>query len=139
MIRAKVEGLENVEKYLMDKKKAVEDAAVGRIVREAAKPIISSARARVPVGTGLLRKQIGFITSNDNKYKTTALIGVNYNFKGSKRGNSAFYAHIVEYGGKNIKRQPTPFMRPAFMINKDRVSKQIKQRILKLLDIKTKK
>lgn len=139
MITAKIDGVEDVTRYLMDKKKRLEGQAIGKIVREAAKPIIASARARVPVDSGLLRKQIGFISANDSKYPTTALIGVNYRFMGAKRGNSAYYAHIVEYGGKTINRAPHPFMRPAFELNKDRVRKQIKARLLKLLDIKTDK
>lgn len=139
MISAKIEGLDKVKQYLIDKQKRADEAAIGKIVREAAKPIIASARARVPVDSGLLRKQIGFISANDSKYPTTALIGVNYRFMGAKRGNSAYYAHIVEYGGKTTNRAPHPFMRPAFELNKDRVRKQIKARLLKLLDIKTDK
>ena len=136
MISGKIEGLADVQRYLEAKKAKVEAQAIGKIVREAAKPIIASARARVPVDSGLLRKQIGFITANDSKYPTTALIGVNYRFMGAKRGNSAYYAHIVEYGGKTTNRAPHPFMRPAFELNKARATKHIKSAVLKLLDIK---
>lgn len=136
MITGKIEGLADVQQYLEAKKAKVEAQAIGKIVKEAAKPIIASARARVPVDSGLLRKQIGFISANDSKYPTTALIGVNYRFMGAKRGNSAYYAHIVEYGGKTIRRAPHPFMRPAFELNKTRASKHIKAAVLKLLDIK---
>jgi HK97 gp10 family phage protein len=136
MIKVQIEGLDKVQQYLRDKQKRADDAAIGKIVRSAAKPIIAAARARVPVDSGLLRKQIGFITRQDAKYPTTALIGVNYNFQGSKRGNSAWYAHIVEYGGKTINRAPHPFMRPAFKLNEDRARKHIKAGVLKLLNIK---
>ena len=136
MIKVQIEGLDKVKQYLEDKKKRSDDAAIGKIVRQAAKPIIASARARVPVDSGLTRKQIGFITRQDAKYPTTALIGVNYNFQGSKRGNSAWYAHIIEYGGKTINRAPQPFMRPAFKLNEDRARKHIKAGALKLLNIK---
>lgn len=136
MISGKIEGLADVQQYLEAKKAKVEAQAIGKIVKEAAKPIIASARARVPVDSGLLRKQIGFITANDSKYPTTALIGVNYRFMGAKRGNSAYYAHIVEYGGKTTNRAPHPFMRPAFELNKARATKHIKSAVLKLLDIK---
>jgi HK97 gp10 family phage protein len=136
MIHAKIEGLDKVQQYLRDKQKRADDAAIGKIVKQAAKPIIAAARARVPVDSGLLRKQIGFISRQDAKYPTTALIGVNYNFQGSKRGNSAWYAHIVEYGGKTVNRAPHPFMRPAFKLNEDRARKHIKAGVLKLLNIK---
>lgn len=136
MIHAKLEGVNGVITALESMKGRATNEAIGRIVRNAAKPIVASARARVPVDSGLLRNQIGFITANDSRFPTTTLIGVNYRFQGAKRGNSAYYAHIVEYGGKTIRRAPHPFMRPAFQMNEARVRKQIMGMISKLLDIK---
>jgi HK97 gp10 family phage protein len=136
MIHAKLEGVNGAITALESMKGRATNEAIGRIVRNASKPIVASARARVPVDSGLLRNQIGFITANDSRFPTTTLIGVNYRFQGAKRGNSAYYAHIVEYGGKTINRAPHPFMRPAFQMNEARVRKQIMGMIKKLLNIK---
>ncbi len=136
MIHAKLEGVNGAITALESMKGRATNEAIGRIVRNASKPIVASARARVPVDSGLLRNQIGFITANDSRFPTTTLIGVNYRFQGAKRGNSAYYAHIVEYGGKTINRAPHPFMRPAFKLNEDRARKHIKAGVLKLLNIK---
>ena len=138
MIDLKVEGTQ----VIVDKLKAIKDRAadkvVGQIVRQEAKVIVASARARVPVDSGLLRSQIGFIRKNDARFPTKALIGVNYRGEGKKRGTSAYYAHIVEYGGKTIRRTARPFMAPAFEMHRARVSANIIKRVREKLNIKDK-
>jgi HK97 gp10 family phage protein len=139
MIDLKVEGTQ----VIVDKLKAIKDRAadkvVGRIVRQESKVIVASARARVPVDSGLLRGQIGFIRKNDARFSRTALIGVNYRGEDKKRGTSAYYAHIVEYGGKTIRRTARPFMAPAFEMHRARVSQNIIKRVREKLNIQDKK
>lgn len=120
-------------------KNRASDKIVGQIVRQESKIILASARARVPVGSGLLRSQIGFIRKNDSRYPTTALIGVNYRGEGKKRGTSAYYAHIVEHGGKTIRRTARPFMKPAIEMHRARVSANIIKRVREKLNIKNEK
>jgi HK97 gp10 family phage protein len=139
MIDFKIDGVNVVVDNLKALKNKASDKVVGRIVRQESKVIVASARARVPVDSGLLRGQIGFIRKNDARYPTKALIGVNYEFRGAKRGTSAYYAHIVEYGGKSIRRTARPFMGPAFEMHRARVSQNIIKRVREKLNIKDKK
>ena len=139
MIEIKVEGGQAIADKLNAIKARAADKVVGRIVRDESKVIVASARARVPVASGLLRSQVGFIRKNDARFPTTALIGVNYQGTGKKRGTSAYYAHIVEYGGKTIRRTARPFMKPAFEMHRARVSANIIKRVREKLNIKENK
>jgi HK97 gp10 family phage protein len=139
MIDFKIEGVGLIVENLRKVKDRAADKVVGRIVRQESKVIVASARARVPVASGLLRSQIGFIRKNDSRFPTTALIGVNYRGEGKKRGTSAYYAHIVEYGGKSIRRTARPFMAPAFEMHRARVSQNIIKRVREKLNINDKK
>ena len=129
MIKFKIEGMQLIISDLQKAKDAAADKVVGRIVREESRRIVASARARVPVSSGLLRSQIGFIDRNNARYPTKSLIGVNYRGEGKKRGTSAYYAHIVEYGGKFINRTARPFMKPALDMHKDKVAQNIIKRV----------
>jgi HK97 gp10 family phage protein len=139
MIEIKVEGGQAIVDKLNAIKRRAADKVVGQIVRQESKVIVASARARVPVDSGLLRSQIGFIRKNDSRFPTKALIGVNYQGQGKKRGTSAYYAHIVEYGGKTIRRTARPFMALAFEMHRARVSANIIKRVREKLNIKDKK
>lgn len=138
MIHAKLDGTEAIIATLQEVKNRAANKEIGRIVRQEMKPMLNTARGRAPMASGLLRSQIGFIDKNNSRFPTTGLIGVNFRGEGRKRGNSAYYAHIVEYGGKTIRRTPRPFMRPAFEMHKDRTIERIKTRIFDRLNLKKK-
>lgn len=139
MITVKIEGTKEIAAEFERMKNAASDKVVGPIVRQESKRIVASARARIPVGSGLLRSQVGFINRNNARFPTKALIGINYRGEGKKRGTSAYYGHIVEYGGKTINRQARPFMKPAFDMHADNVAKAIIERVTEKLNIKQKK
>jgi HK97 gp10 family phage protein len=138
MIDFKIEGVGLIVENLRKVKDRASDKVVTKIVRQESKVIVASARARVPVDSGMLRSQVGFIKKNDARYPNKALIGVNYQFHGAKRGNSAYYGHIVEYGGKSIRRTARPFMAPAFEMHRARVSQNIIKRVREKLNIQDK-
>ena len=91
--------------------------------------IINSARAKVPVRTGGLRESIGFITTNDEKYRSKVLIGLNpkvYNY---------FLGIYFEYGTRYRETKKgydrgkigndRPFFRPAVDENRNKVEEGI--------------
>jgi len=130
---AKMEGTDELIKKFIALGKSLDGKELTAVMRNAAAPMLGAARGRVPSDSGLLRSQIGFVGANQSRYPGTVIIGVNYRFKGAKRGTSAFYAHIVEYGGKTISRAPRPFMQPAFEIHKDRAVDTIKKGLIRLI------
>jgi HK97 gp10 family phage protein len=76
---------------------------VDRAVQEAAKSVVDSAKARVPVNTGRLRDAI---------HVQVELEGV-YVVAGNRE---AWYGHIVEHG--SVKQPPHPFLLPALEENR---------------------
>jgi HK97 gp10 family phage protein len=134
----KIEGVKELQADLARLVENISGQELTKIVKNAGKPMVASAKSRAPMVSGLLKSQVGFIEANDKQNPGVALIGVNYKGKGRKRGNSAYYAHIVEYGGKTTRRTAKPFMAPAFNLHKDRAAQNIIAQLRKLLDKLTK-
>ena len=96
------------------------------IYLKAAKPLRDQAKQNVPEDTGLLKKALGKL--NIARFADAIYIGVKLP-KGSKRGNSAYYAHMVEYGTYNkdgsTKQEASLFFTRAYESTKDAVRRNV--------------
>jgi HK97 gp10 family phage protein len=122
--KVKITGLREMQRTLDRLPRELIKSSESAVLRAGAKPIEKAAKAKVPVGTGLLKKSIG------NRVKkvdgsTSARIGPRTGFKGRSLGmkkNKAGvasekfadpnkYSHLVEFGSSRSPAQP--FIRPA--------------------------
>lgn len=108
-----VEGLPELKRQFSALSDKMQRSALRSSLREASKPMLQEAQARVPVRTGHLKRSLG-IASSGRKTNVQALIGPRKKFR-------AFYAHIVELGSSKMRARP--FLRPAFDASKDKVIK----------------
>lgn len=102
---------------------ALRKSAEKAVLRAGAKPILKAAKARVPVGTGLLKKSLGIsVSASRSKGSASARVGPRSRFvsktnksgrkgKGDKAIKAQEYAFYVEMGTPHASAQP--FIRPA--------------------------
>ncbi len=145
-MEVKVEGLTELRDLLQRKlPDEIQTKALQSTLAKAAKPIVSEARARVPVRTGALRRAITSGRSRKStKVRAVRVIGVNakkINRPATENGRSRwidrYYWKQIEFGrpayssrrnlgtpekgffGKRFKAVPArPFLRPAFEARK---------------------
>lgn len=113
--------------------KELDDRVQKRIARSAtaagARVIANEAKARVPVASGNVKKNIR--TANLKPYKTgLQQTAVGVRVKG-KTEESAFYWTFLEFG--TAKMAPKPFIRPAFEAKKEEAATKIKEQLAKRL------
>lgn len=97
-------------------------------VRAAAKPIVSAARANVPVDSGNLKKSIGTV-----KRKSRDKTKIRFSVTPRKGGKyDGWYGHMLEFGTSKMAAQP--FMRPAFENQDDQSIEEAKKYIAKKID-----
>lgn len=106
-----------------------------RSTRKAAKPVQASARARVPVRTGLLKK--GIQIRSAKRSRKSPIVGVSVITAARQRlnieeGDKYYYPTIVEYGAASRNIPARPYLRPAIEENKVAV-RSIYQSELKFL------
>ncbi len=122
------EGGKELEKALGTLGVKVQRKVLKSTIRDAAKPMWKTARAKVARLTGLLAISLGIKTIAYKRGGTVAsVIGARASFKGKKaqsiregssraaRAKPSKYAHLVEFGTKHSP--PQPFMRPSFNQN----------------------
>jgi HK97 gp10 family phage protein len=112
-----VKGLRELRRDLKRLPKLIRNRVLHSALRAAAKPIVDSARARVPVKSGLIRRSI-VVRKTKKQYRTSRAqvsIGVEKGrrTKGSKKVDFSdpFYWRFVEFG--TIHQAAQPFLRPA--------------------------
>lgn len=101
MIEVKrVEGLTELRDMLLRKlPEATQGKALQGALREAAKPIVKEARARVPVKTGRLRKAIySFRDRASRRTREVRLISVRSGKRFQKANKDAYYWKWIEFG-----------------------------------------
>lgn len=117
-------SLQGIRKRLADLPQELIKASESAVLRAGAKPIQTAAKAKAPVGTGLLKKSIGMRVKK-TKGIYTARVGPRKGFKGKplgKKKNKAGieterfadpnkYSHLVEFGTSHSPAKP--FIRPA--------------------------
>lgn len=143
-----VEGLDELERRLLQLEGKVVNRVVRKALREAGKIVVTAAKGKVAVNSGALRESLGTIA---RKGKGTNLQTM---FVGSRAKNAAalalvnagrskpirgiFYGHMVERG--TVRGQaPQPFLRPALDENVDEVVSTFSVELKKAIDSVTRK
>ena len=134
---------EMVKKFQMMSK--IDTKEVKKLTNQGAGIILASAKQKCTSLT--VRKALGFVTKNDNKYPTTTLIGLRPEYAGNLNGGKTLtvpaHAAILEYGTtERFKKDgsstgyvaPKKFMRPALDENKDKVTAVIKDGLIELIN-----
>ena len=119
LVQMRIEGLEELRDKLLKLKRVTGRKVVRKALNEASKPILRTAKAKVPVDTGLLRKSLGRKQKSYRGGRSVVIIGPRTGFKrevtvaGKKQvRNPAKYSHLVEFGTRRTAAKP--FLRPAF-------------------------
>ncbi|MEO1035225.1 MAG: HK97-gp10 family putative phage morphogenesis protein [Pseudomonadota bacterium] len=126
----RIEGLSELEDALADLGAKTGIKMIRRALLRGGREVVKAARAKVPVGTGALRRSIGISTRRGRFGSAVAVayIGPKPRNKaavalaqrgGQRSIKGIFYGHIVEQGSR--RSRPQPFLRPALDENIDRV------------------
>lgn len=91
-----------------------------KVYSKAGRKVIKAAKQNVNVKSGKLKKSIGQLPIA--RRSDAIFVGVKKK-KGSKRGDSPYYAHMVEYG--TVKQKPQAYMRRAYETTKDQVRDEV--------------
>lgn len=123
----------------------LEDKEVKKIVLKAANPILASAKRKCTSQT--VKTALGYITKNDARYPTTALIGVRSGY-GTKTFSAPALAVVLEFGTtERFKKdgsstgfiKPKQFMRPAVDENLSKSTEILQEGLIELIQKKSKK
>lgn len=120
----KVTGIEDTIKALRAVGASIEGNELQNVMRNEGRKVIATAKALAPVDSGDLRDSIGFITSKDDKYKSTVLIGTRRNYYNHYLGVMYEFGtapRIQKNGRYTGTIEPRPFMRPALDKNKQSI------------------
>ena len=119
-----MEGADEMNKRIEKLAKSLKPEVVEPITFDGAKTIADDARGRAPLGpTGNLRR--GIVSKQlrrQGNAPAPSLAGINYGI--------APHAHLVEFGHGGKRAAPHPFFRPAWDVNKERVTDEIIDRLL---------
>lgn len=116
MASFKVEGLAELKRAMAEVPIAMQGKVSLELLRKAGKPMLEAARARAPVRTGRLRRNIYMARARDSTAKDPlVIIRVHRRGKAGDPGN-AFYWLYQEFG--TSKQAAHPFLRPAFEATK---------------------
>lgn len=136
----KVQGLKELQKQLRQLAAETQPKLLKAAVRAAFKPVLASAKAKVPVDTGELQAGIALATAEDKKggivaagllisSNTTALkqarVAAAAFGEAQYRGAPGRRWHLTELGTKHSKAQP--FLRPALDENASAVVEGLKR------------
>ncbi len=108
-ISIQIQGLPELQKKFSALSAKAQRGDLRKALRAATRPVIKDARIRVPVASGLLKKQIKASVSVKRTF-AQARIGF---------GSKAFYGMFIELGSRFIAARP--FLRPAFDAKKTEV------------------
>lgn len=127
-VKISVTGVKEIDAVLKGMPLVLQDRVMKTAHADAAKPLISAAKAIVPVGeTGNLQKSIGVERVSIKKVDAIGLVQVGPRRKG---GNKGFHGHLIEFGKTNrdgTKTKAQPFMEPAFNQTKTAVESGVAQ------------
>jgi len=121
---------EEVANALVGLEDKLREKALRKGIKAGLKAIEFTAKHYVPVDKGRLKEAIKTSTS---KKKWGGIIG-NVFVRAGKTKNDpagAYYAHMVEFGTKNMSAQP--YMRPAFELNSPAILQRMVQEIQKTI------
>lgn len=138
----KVTGIEDTIKALRAVGASIEGKELQNVMRNEGRKVIATAKAMAPVDSGDLRDSIGFITSKDDKYKSTVLIGTRRNYYNHYLGVMYEFGtapRIQKNGRYTGSIEPRPFMRPALDKNKESIVNGIFNGVSKIVSKLAKK
>ena len=117
----------SVEKKLKELEPKIAKKIVRDSLKAGAKPVLAAAQAKVPVKSGLLRRNIKIRAGKRSRAGQSVVVG----FKDGAFKGDAFYGAFIEWGhqagkGANAKTVPAqPFLRPAIDEQEERAAKII--------------
>lgn len=124
----KIDGVKEIQAKLAALEPKVGRRIVRTALRKAAKPILTMARALVPVDSGDLKRSIKIRNLKKRRRSYAIAVGTGPGwFQGDE-----YYGGIVEFGADNVAAQP--FLRPAFDANSDAAQKILKTEILQQVE-----
>lgn len=138
----KVTGIEETIKALKAVGASIEGKELQNVMRNEGRKVIATAKALAPVDSGDLRDSIGFITSKDDKYKSTVLIGTRRNYYNHYLGVMYEFGtapRIQKNGRYTGSIEPRPFMRPALDKNRESIVNGIFSGVSKIVSKLAKK
>lgn len=135
MIELKLQGLEGLKAQLEELKAEAAAKALRRAARVAFAPVLATAKALVPVDTGLTRDHITIVTQKGGDRDTVVRVGLKIRaFKGAaKLGRKTASPHwrwrFIELG--TVKMAAHPFLRPALDQNAQHVLDLLRDELVK--------
>ena len=101
-----IKGLEELAKNRKALSKSFAGSTLRTALRNAGKPVLKRAQAKVPVATGDLKRSLAVVAKVDRAGVGTARVG-------ARRGGRfrGYHVHLVELGTSKTRAQP--FLRPA--------------------------
>lgn len=138
----KVTGIEETIKALKAVGASIEGKELQNVMRNEGRKVIATAKALAPVDSGDLRESIGFITSKDDKFKSTVLIGTRRNYYNHYLGVMYEFGtapRIQKNGRYTGSIEPRPFMRPALDKNRESIVNGIFSGVSKIVSKLAKK
>ena len=119
----RITGTREIQRLLARLPEALKNSAESTVLREGAKPVLKSAKSKVPVGlSGQLKKSMGVTVKKVRGFRS-ARVGPRNGFEktivvtnpdgtqSTKKVNPSKYSHIVELGSSRSAAKP--FIRPA--------------------------
>jgi len=151
MLEVRVENLEEVLKAMREFTPKLQKKGLTQALRKGARPVVKSARAKVPVDTGALKKAIIARTNtkmgkrnggavvqigirggakeyvNDSRNRRMGRVGESY-----EQGGNQFYFRFLEFG--TSKMAARPFLTPALAENAQKTTDIVTAELRKAVD-----
>lgn len=119
-------GVKQVQRSLEQFQPTLQKKLQRRATRKAGKPVLDTARARVPVMTGKLRKNLKLRSVKRKRGSTVVGVSVKTperHVLGISESDPYYYPSVIEYGSAKRNISPRPYLRPALDQNKNNVRK----------------
>ena len=123
-ITAQLKGVQEVQKAIKQFQPTLQKKLQRKATRKAGKPVLDTARARVPVMTGKLRKNLKLRSVKRKRGSTVVGVSVKTperHVLGISESDPYYYPSVIEYGSAKRNISPRPYLRPALDQNKNNV------------------
>jgi HK97 gp10 family phage protein len=112
-----VTGVKEIDRALKELEPKIQRKVLRQAMRSGMKLVYQEAVQRVPILSGLLKKNVKLRAMKRSRNRQGLLVQIKSDpgfYKTSKAGNVAWYPAAVEFGHGTVP--PHPFMRPAYDI-----------------------
>jgi len=123
-ITAQLHGVQEVQKALKQFQPTLQKKLQRKATRKAGKPVLDTARARVPVKTGKLRKNLKLRAAKRKRSSTVVGVSVQTPTRdvlGISQSDPYYYPTVLEYGSSLRNIRARPYLRPALDENREKV------------------